>query len=164
MKSLSRVWLLATPWTAAYQALRPWDFPGKSTGVGCHVAIIIITCIPFSMRSGQLPEVRSYDFPLFCLSYPIWHQPLLFSRTLRKLQILLSVNGIIYGLCLAMKCLLLESQGGSPPAPYILCPAPPHPAPVLVPGGGSCRLCWDFATLNPAIQDFHIICSAYHHG
>ena len=32
-KSLSRVRLLATPWTAA---LRPWDFPGKSTGVGCH--------------------------------------------------------------------------------------------------------------------------------
>ena len=35
-KSLSCVWLLATPWTAAFQALRPWDFPGKSTGVGCH--------------------------------------------------------------------------------------------------------------------------------
>ena len=83
-KSFSRVWLFATPWTAAYQAplslgfsrqeywsrlpfpspmhrsekwkwsrsvvfdssrphglqptklLRPWDFPGKSTGVGCH--------------------------------------------------------------------------------------------------------------------------------
>ena len=34
VKSLSRVWLLATPWTAAYQLLRPWDFPGKSTG--CH--------------------------------------------------------------------------------------------------------------------------------
>jgi len=35
VKSLSRVWLLATPWTAAYQVL-PWYFPGKSTGVGCH--------------------------------------------------------------------------------------------------------------------------------
>ena len=34
VKSLSRVQLLATSWTAAYQA--PWDFPGKSTGVGCH--------------------------------------------------------------------------------------------------------------------------------
>ena len=30
VKSLSHVRLLATPWTAA------WDFPGKSTGVGCH--------------------------------------------------------------------------------------------------------------------------------
>jgi len=29
-------WLLATPWTAAYRLLHPWDFLGKSTGVGCH--------------------------------------------------------------------------------------------------------------------------------
>ena len=36
VKSLSHVWLLATPWTVAYRLLRPWDFPGKSTGVGCH--------------------------------------------------------------------------------------------------------------------------------
>ena len=36
VKSLSRVQLSATPWTAADQALRPWEFPGKSTGVGCH--------------------------------------------------------------------------------------------------------------------------------
>ena len=36
MKSLSRVRLFATPWTIACRLLRPWDFPGKSTGVGCH--------------------------------------------------------------------------------------------------------------------------------
>ena len=36
VESLSRVLLFATPWTVAYQALHPWDFPGKSTGVGCH--------------------------------------------------------------------------------------------------------------------------------
>jgi len=36
VKLPSRVWLLATPWTAACQAPPPWDFPGKSTGVGCH--------------------------------------------------------------------------------------------------------------------------------
>ena len=35
VKSLGRVWLFATPWAAAYQD-HPWDFPGKSTGVGCH--------------------------------------------------------------------------------------------------------------------------------
>ena len=34
VKSLSRVRLLATPWTTAHQALCPWDSPGKSTGVG----------------------------------------------------------------------------------------------------------------------------------
>ena len=34
VKSLSRVRLLATPWTAAYQAPPSMDFPGKSTRVG----------------------------------------------------------------------------------------------------------------------------------
>ena len=36
VKSLSRVTL-----TTAYQALHPWDFPGKSTGVGCHCLLRI---------------------------------------------------------------------------------------------------------------------------
>ena len=31
VKSLSCVQLLATPWTAAYQAPPPWDFPGTQT-------------------------------------------------------------------------------------------------------------------------------------
>ena len=32
VKSLSRVWLSVTTWTTRFR--RPWDFPGKSTGVG----------------------------------------------------------------------------------------------------------------------------------
>ena len=36
VKSLSRVRLCATPWTAAYQAPPSMDFPGRSAGVGCH--------------------------------------------------------------------------------------------------------------------------------
>ena len=36
VKLLSCVRLLATPWTAAYQAPPSMGFPGKSTGVGCH--------------------------------------------------------------------------------------------------------------------------------
>ena len=36
VKSLSRVQLFQTPRTVAYQAPHPWNFPGKSTGVGCH--------------------------------------------------------------------------------------------------------------------------------
>ena len=36
MKSLSRVLLFATPWTAAYQAPPSMGFSRKSTGVGCH--------------------------------------------------------------------------------------------------------------------------------
>ena len=34
VKQLSRVRLFTIPWTVVY--LLPWDFPGKSTGVGCH--------------------------------------------------------------------------------------------------------------------------------
>ena len=36
VKSLSCVQLLPTSWTAAYQAPPLWEFPGKSTRVGCH--------------------------------------------------------------------------------------------------------------------------------
>ena len=37
VKSLSHVQLFATPWTVACtRLLWPWDFLGKSTGVGCH--------------------------------------------------------------------------------------------------------------------------------
>ena len=36
VKSLSRVWLLVTPWTVALQAPPSMEFPGKSTGVGCR--------------------------------------------------------------------------------------------------------------------------------
>ena len=39
VKWLSCAWLLATPWTVAYRLLCPWDFPGKSTGVGCRYTL-----------------------------------------------------------------------------------------------------------------------------
>ena len=34
---LSCVRLFVTPWTVATRLLCPWDFPGKNTGVGCHL-------------------------------------------------------------------------------------------------------------------------------
>ena len=41
-KLLSRVWLLATPWTGLQptRLLHPWDSPGNTTGVGCHWSIV----------------------------------------------------------------------------------------------------------------------------
>ena len=37
VKSLSRTRLFVTAWiVACTKLLRPWDFQGKSTGVGCH--------------------------------------------------------------------------------------------------------------------------------
>ena len=49
VKSLSRVRLLATPWTAAHQAPLSMDFPGKSSGLGCHCLLwdIDVKCIQF---------------------------------------------------------------------------------------------------------------------
>ena len=50
--SLSRSGLLATPWTAAHQVPPSMDFPGKSTGVGCH-------CL---LRIKQLKVAYSQEF------------------------------------------------------------------------------------------------------
>ena len=36
VKLLRLVWLVATPWLQPTRLLCPWDFPAKSTGVGCH--------------------------------------------------------------------------------------------------------------------------------
>ena len=36
LSRFSRVRLCMTPQMAAHQAPRPWDSPGKNTGVGCH--------------------------------------------------------------------------------------------------------------------------------
>ena len=36
LSRFSCVWLCAIPWTAATRLRRPWDSPGKNTGVGCH--------------------------------------------------------------------------------------------------------------------------------
>ena len=62
VKSLSRVWLFATPWTAAYRLLRPWEFPGKSTGVGCHCLLqhtLLDTCISPFVPPGSKEECVS---------------------------------------------------------------------------------------------------------
>ena len=41
--SLTHIWLFATPWTVADQA--PWDFPGKTTAVGCHFLLQVPLCL-----------------------------------------------------------------------------------------------------------------------
>ena len=42
VKSFSRVRLFATPWLQPTRLLCPWDFPGKSTGVGCQCLLWIM--------------------------------------------------------------------------------------------------------------------------
>ena len=56
VKSLSRVRLLVTPWTVAYQLFCPWGFPGKTTGVGCHFFLQGI--FPTQGSNPGLPHCR----------------------------------------------------------------------------------------------------------
>ena len=56
VKSLSRVRLFATRWTVAYQVFRPWDFPGKNTGVDCH--ILFQRIFPTQELNPGLPHCR----------------------------------------------------------------------------------------------------------
>ena len=43
VKSLSHVRHLATPWLQPTSLLRPWVFPGKSTGEGCHCLLWLVS-------------------------------------------------------------------------------------------------------------------------
>ena len=61
VKSLTeRLW--ATPWTAAYRLLRPWDFPGKSTRVGCH-RLLQITRITSTQIKKQISTLETSPTP-----------------------------------------------------------------------------------------------------
>ena len=48
LSRFSCVQLCATPETAALQAPRPWDSPGKNTGVGCH---FLLQCMKVKSES-----------------------------------------------------------------------------------------------------------------
>ena len=65
VKSLSRVRPSATPWNGEAplqpsSLFRPWDFPGKSTGVGCHrflhlLVLIYMYCLNFPHDEHEFP-------------------------------------------------------------------------------------------------------------
>ena len=63
-QSLSCVLLFATLWTVAHQALRPWDFPGKSTGVGCHCLLRLTTGLP---GNSEFSRTSWPDKPAVCV-------------------------------------------------------------------------------------------------
>ena len=57
VKSLSCARLFATPWTVACtKLLCPWDFLGKSTGVGCH--FLLQGIFPTQGSNPGLPHFR----------------------------------------------------------------------------------------------------------
>ena len=61
LSRFSRGRLSATPEMAAHEAPRPWDSPGKNTGVGCH---FLLQCMKVKSESeveyqedAELPSV-----------------------------------------------------------------------------------------------------------
>ena len=61
LSHFSRVRLCVTPETAAHQAPRPWDSPGKNSEVGCH-------CLLQRMKAKSESEVAQ-SCPTLC--YPM---------------------------------------------------------------------------------------------
>ena len=59
----SCVWLCAIPQMAAQQLPRPWDSPGKNTGVGCHFLLQCMNVKSESEVSQSCPTLRD---PMDC--------------------------------------------------------------------------------------------------
>ena len=62
-ESFSRVRFCAAPQTAAHQAPRPWDSPGKSTGVGCH---FLLQCMKVKSESEVAQSCLTLSDPMDC--------------------------------------------------------------------------------------------------
>ena len=64
LSRFSRVQLCATPKMAAHQApLRPWDSPGKNTGVGCH---FLLQCMKVKSESEVTQSCLTLSNPRDC--------------------------------------------------------------------------------------------------
>ena len=58
VKSISRAQLFTTYGLQPTRLLRPWDFPGKSTGMGCHCllrAVYVFQCYSLNLSHPLLP-------------------------------------------------------------------------------------------------------------
>ena len=58
----SRVRLCATPWQPT-RLLRPWDSPGKNTGVGCH---FLLQCVKVKSESEATQSCPTLSDPMDC--------------------------------------------------------------------------------------------------
>ena len=63
LSRFSRVRLCATPETAAHQAPRPWDSPGKNTGAGCH---FLLQCRKVKSESEVAQTCLTPSNPMDC--------------------------------------------------------------------------------------------------
>ena len=64
LSRFSRVWLCVTPCTAAHWGYpRPWDSPGKNTGVGCH---FLLQCMEVKSESEVAQLCPTLSDPMNC--------------------------------------------------------------------------------------------------
>ena len=63
LSRFSRVRLCETPQTAAHQASRPWDSPGKNIGVGCH---FLFQCMKVKSESEVAQSCPTLSCPMDC--------------------------------------------------------------------------------------------------
>ena len=66
LRHTSPVRLCTTPEMAAYKAPRPWDSPGKNTGVGCHFLLQCMKVKSESEVTESCPTLRDpmdYSLP-----------------------------------------------------------------------------------------------------
>ena len=63
LSRFSRVRLCATPEMAVHQAPRPWDSPGKNTGVGCHFRL---QCMKVKSESELAQSCPALSNPMDC--------------------------------------------------------------------------------------------------
>ena len=61
LSRFSRVQLCATPQTAATRLPRPWDSPGKNTGVGCH---FLLQCMKVKSESEVSQSCPTLSDPM----------------------------------------------------------------------------------------------------
>ena len=54
---------LTTPWTAAYQAPLSMDFPGKSTGMGGHYLLRVVS-EAYTFSLAGLPDMQAFETQL----------------------------------------------------------------------------------------------------
>ena len=62
-KSLQSCPTLCDPIDAAHQAPRPWDSPGKNTGVGCH---FLLQCMKVKSESEVAQSCPTLSDPMDC--------------------------------------------------------------------------------------------------
>ena len=108
VKSLSSVWLLLNPWTAAYQAPPSMAFSRQEYWSGVplpspkvHIISVFYCahlCMKYSLGSSNFPEEISRVFPI-----------LLFSSHLRRLSCLFLLRPVICRLCGPLDKFLVNS-------------------------------------------------------